>query len=381
MKSTCKGIFIKSHIKMDLNNQNSRINERVVITGVGMVTPVGHDSIMAPASINAGISRFNEIPDFVTKKGAASVGSFAYGITDDRSGSDRLLSMAIPAAQEALFMAEEFYDDLNIPEGVLFLSLSPKERPTYEEFDQDDTRDLLELAEIEAISSVEIIKEGHSGGVIALSKSIFLLRQKKAKVCIVGGVDSLVEYPTLAWLEENRRLKTDDRPYGFIPGESAAFLVLELESTAMQRGAPILAQIINTGYAIEEANMFSDKPLYGLGLPESINTTLINSNLSSDQINGMICDLNGEYYRMKEWSLAQSRIFDGSTPVPQLWHPAEYIGDVGASSVIVFTALAVAGINNDYFCGEKLLVWSSSDMGGRGSVILTSYSGNGAGPS
>lgn len=365
---------------MNFGRKNNQIDEKVVISGIGMVTPVGHDSVMAPAAINTGISRFNEIPDFVTQKGATSVGSFVYGITDDRSGSDRLLSMAIPAAQEALFMAEEFYDDLNIPEGILFLSLSPKERPTYEDFDQDDMKDFLELSQIEEISSVEIVKEGHSGGVIALSKSMSLLRERKAKVCIIGGVDSLVEYPALAWLEENRRLKTDDRPHGFIPGESAAFLVLELESTAMQRGAPILAQIINTGYAIEEANIFSDKPLYGLGLPESINTTLTNSNLSSDQINRMICDLNGEYYRMKEWSLAQSRIFDGSTPVPQLWHPAECIGDVGASSVIVFTALAVAGINNDYFCGDKLLVWSSSDMGGRGSVILTSFSGNGADP-
>ena len=366
---------------MNFNKQNNQINDKVVITGIGMVTPVGHDSIMAPAAIYAGISRFNEIPHFVTQKGASSVGSFVYGITDDRSGSDRLLSMAIPAIQEALFMAEEFYDDLSISEGALFLSMSSKERPIYEEFDQDDIKNFLELAQIEEISSVEIVREGHSGGVIALLKSMSLLRERKTKVCIVGGADSLIEYPTLAWLEENNRLKTDERPHGFIPGESAAFLVLELESTALHRGAPILAQILNVGYSIEEANIFSDKPLYAIGLPESIITTLTNSNLSSNQINGMICDLNGEYYRMKEWSLAQSRIFDGASSVPQLWHPAENIGDVGASSVIVFATFAVAGIHNNYFDGDKLLLWSSSDMGGRGSVILTSYSGNGAGRS
>jgi len=238
-------------------------------------------------------------------------------------------------------------------------------------------RDFLELTQIEEISSVEIIKEGHSGGVTALSRSISFLIQNKAKVCIVGGVDSMVEYPTLAWLDENGRLKTDDRPHGFIPGESAAFLVLELESTAIQRGAPILGRILNPGYSGEDENILSKKPLFGMGLSESISSTLNSSNVRVDQIGGMICDLNGEYYRMKEWSLAQCRIFDPSSAVPQLWHPAECIGDIGAASATVFTALAITGINKEYFGGDNILVWCSSDTGGRGSAILASFPGNG----
>lgn len=345
--------------------------EKVVITGIGMVTPVGHDSIMAPAAIWSGISRFGEVPDFVTTKGAKAVGSFVKGITDERSGSDRLLSMAVPAAQEALFMAEEFYEDLDMSDAKLLLSLGPQERPSYEEFDKEDIQTLLELAQAEEIQSVEIIREGHSSGVIALSKSISLLRERKTKVCIIGGIDSLVEYPSLAWLEEKGRLKTDDRPYGFIPGEAAAFLVLELESNARQRGAPVLCEILETAYGMEEANIFSDKPLFGKRLSESINKVLNTQGMGIDKINGIICDLNGEHYRMKEWGLVQSRIFDGSTPVPELWHPAECIGDVGAASIIVFTAIAAVAVNNGYFNGTNILIWTSSDMGGRGSLLLT----------
>jgi len=362
---------------MELDNSARMGPEKIVITGIGMVTPVGHDSVMAPVSMYAGISRFNQIPDFITRQGASSVGGFAYGITDDRSGSDRLLSMAIPAANEALFMAEAFYEDLNIKKGMLFLCLSPEERPRYEDFDQDDINDFLELTEIEDIQDAEIIREGHSGGVKALIKSISLLRQKEVKFCLVGGVDSLVEYPTLAWLEENNRLKTDDRPHGFIPGESAGFIIVELESTAVERGAPVLAQISSTGYAIEEASIFSDKPLYSSGLPESINTALKNSNLSADAINGIICDLNGEYYRMKEWSLASTRIFDSTASIPRLWHPAEYIGDVGVASALIFAGVAVASIQHGYFAGNTLLVWCSSDVDARGILILSAYSGDG----
>jgi 3-oxoacyl-[acyl-carrier-protein] synthase-1 len=351
---------------------NSTIRENIAITGMGMVTPVGRDSVMAPAAIWAGISRFNEIPGFATNKGAMSVGSFVAGITDERSGSDRLLSMGVPALQEALFMAEEFYEDLEMKEGKLFLSLGPVERPAYGVFDKDDFLMLLESAEAEALGSVEIVREGHSGGIAATSKAIFFLREKRAKFCIVGGMDSLVEYPALAWLEENARLKTDDRPHGFIPGEAAAFLVLELVSTARQRGAPILSEIVETAHVHEEANAFSDKPLFGKALSESIGTLLASRGMNVEKVDGIICDLNGEHYRMKEWGLAQTRLFDGASRIPELWHPAENIGDVGAASSVVFSAIATAAISRNYFQGPNLLIWCSSDSGGRGSMLLTS---------
>jgi len=353
---------------------NAQTKENIVITGIGMVTPVGHNSIMAPAAVWAGISRFSEVQGFMTITGARSVGSFVRGITDERSGSDRLLSMAIPALQEALFMAEEFYEDLDMSRGKLFLSLRPTERPSYEDFDKDDMLTLLELSQADNLQSLEMIGEGHSGGIIALSNSMSLLREERAKFCIVGGLDSLVEYPTLVWLEEAGRLKTDDRPYGFIPGEAAAFVVLELESRAKQRGVPMLCRMLDAAYSNEEASILSDKPLFGRGLSDSINRVLDNQGMGTDRIDGIICDLNGEHYRMKEWGLAQSQLFDGTYPIPELWHPAENIGDVGAASAVVFSAIAAIAINRSYFKGSNLLIWTSSDSGGRGSLLLTSVS-------
>ena len=359
---------------MNNNRPDQHADDKVVITGIGLVTPVGLDSIMAPSSIWAGITRFYEIPDFVTPKGAGSVGSIVKGITDERSGTDRLLSMAIPAAQEALFMAEEFYEDLDLPNSKLFLSMGPQERPVFEEFEEEDMRDFLDLIQAESISSVEIIREGNSGGVLALIKSMALLKRGEIKACIIGGIDSLVEYPSLAWLEEKEHLKTDSRPDGLIPGEAAGFLVLELASTAKKRGAPILGEILSGAYMTEDADIFSDKPLLAKGLSESIRNCLEIAKMEPNNLNGIICDLNGEAYRFKEWGIVQSRVFDGSSPMPDLWHPAEYIGDIGAASIVVYLAIGVAAIKNKDFNGSNLLIWASSDTGGRGSCLLTSFS-------
>lgn len=345
--------------------------ERIFITGTGLVTSVGHDSFMTPAAIRAGISRFAEIPEFATKKGAKAVGSLVSGITDDRSGSDRLLSMAIPAMQEALFNAEEYYEELDLSQGELVLSLGPPERPAYEEFDNEDLQTLLEMTEGEELPSAQIIREGSSGGVLALLRAVTLLREGKAAFCIVGGVDSLIETPALMWLEAAGRLKTDDRPTGCIPGEAAAFMVLELESAARKRDANVLCELVNTAYAMEEGSILSDKPLFGKGLTSAITAVLSKRRIGTDTIDGIICDLNGEHYRMKEWGLVQARLFNGAEPVPELWHPAENIGDVGAASAVVFAAIAASSIRGGYFKGPNLLLWTSSDTGGRGSALLS----------
>ena len=171
---------------MNNNRPDQHADDKVVITGIGLTTPVGLDSIMAPSSIWAGITRFYEIPDFVTQKGAGSVGSIIKGITDERIGTDRLLSMAVPAAQEALFMAEEFYEDLDLPNSKLFLSMSPQERPVFKEFMEEDTPTFLDLIQAEGISSTEIIREGNSGGILALYHRWCRLSGRVSITCLAG---------------------------------------------------------------------------------------------------------------------------------------------------------------------------------------------------
>lgn len=347
-----------------------RVSQPIGVTGVGLVTPVGHDSVSAPAAIRAGISRFKKVKDFVGGKGAGAVAGVAYGLTDDRSGSDRLLAMAVPAVQEALSTAEAYCRELDAASMRVVLSLSPPDRPRYEEFEGDDLATLLELAELHVpMQAVEIVRDGHAGGMVALARAAELLRLPGVTSCLIVAVDSLAEYPAMKWLDEAGRLKTDTRGEGFIPGESAAALVIERASDANARGAEILAELAGAACTREEAGIFSRKPLFADGLAKVIKETLSSV---GGRVDGIVCDLNGEYYRMKEWALASTKLFGDAPGVPELWHPAENIGDIGAASALVHTAMAVAGGRKGYFPGPSVLVWASSDAGMRGSVVVRS---------
>ena len=341
--------------------------ERIVICGAGLVSAVGLDTVSSAAAIRAGIRRFKRIPGFVTRKGAMAAGAFAYGLTDDRSGGDRLLAMAVPALQEALFSAEDLCEEIDLQKTRLLLCVGPSQRPAHEQFERQHAADLTGAAEVEElVSSTAILRGGHSIGISALNQAVALLYETAITTCIVGAVDCLLELPVLAWLEGAGRLKNDHRSEGLIPGEAAAFLVLERERETRRRGAVPLTELAPPGLAEEPAHSTSGLPVRGLGLAKAMK-----QGLGSRLSDAIICDLNGEYFRSKEWALALPRVFDGSHAFAELWHPAENIGDVGAASGLVFPALAATAIKAGYFSGPNVFVITSSDDALRGAAVVS----------
>ena len=343
-------------------------DDGIAVTGVGCVASVGRDRLSCAAAVCAGVARFFEIPWFMNVEGGRAAGAFAYGLTDERSGSDRLLSMAVPAAQEALAQAEASRAALDDSRTRMFLALGAEERPAFEDFDASDVTDLLESIEAEDLAhSVEILRDGHCGGAQALDRAIRLLYAGEIDHALVGGVDSLVEYPALQWYDSAGRLKTDQRSDGFMPGEAAAFAVIERCSVASRREAPQLANLRAMAFGEEEASVLSEKPLRGIGLSEVVAPLL---DIAGAQVGKIVCDLNGEYYRMKEWALAMPRVFREDAPLPLVLHPAENVGDVGAAAPLFHLALVAAGFERGYGTGADALIWGSSDSGTRVALLV-----------
>jgi 3-oxoacyl-[acyl-carrier-protein] synthase-1 len=154
-----------------------------------------------------------------------------------------------------------------------------------------------------------------------------------------------------------------------VPGEAAAFLVLERHSAVQKRNAQALAKLVGIGYAIESNSIYDKSPCTGDGLTSAIRSAL--EGLDGSTLTLVVCDLNGERYRATEWGLALPRSFGASAPPELLWHPADCLGDCGAAAGalnVVFGALALARRS---VADGSVLVWGSSDDGERGAALLT----------
>src|SRR5262249_2187029 len=155
-------------------------------------------------------------------------------------------------AREACFEAEGFCDPLDPTRTALLLASSPSERPPSDLLGDASVRQLIGEVGFDARQiRVERFRDGHAAGLLALAAARGPRRRGEIDACVMGCVDSLVERPTLSWLDGARRLKADDRPAGFVPGEAAAFAVVELAERALARGARPLARILGSGIAHE----------------------------------------------------------------------------------------------------------------------------------
>ncbi|MDH5445575.1 MAG: hypothetical protein OEY52_08445 [Gammaproteobacteria bacterium] len=235
---------------------------------------------------------------------------------------------------------------------------------------------LPELFKRTGLSTFKLWKKSQLGqtGTFALLKSaVEKLRSQDIQYCVVGGVDSYLLEDRLDYLDENWRIRTDRNVDGFIPGEGAVMLLVETEVTAKERGMPILARLGNMGEGIEPETISSRKNSTGKGLTDAVLSAVGES--STTGFKDVYCSLNGESYFAFEWGLLQtrlSRLFEG---MENLYHPAEYCGDTGATTGALLILNAIHNLNSDENTVPQSLLWTSSDNDNR--MALTLFKGDG----
>jgi 3-oxoacyl-[acyl-carrier-protein] synthase-1 len=213
-----------------------------------------------------------------------------------------------------------------------------------------------------------------SGNVAAfagLRAGLALLEHDATCQCIVGGLDSLLDETTLDWLELKERLKSETfgRNQGLPPGEAAAFFLLESEEVARIRRRKPLAQVCSLGLASEPAPFVEEIPSMAEGLTSAIRQAMAGVPTDASDVDAIFADLNGEFYRAKEWSHASLRCFQHVPQTRALWHPAECFGDIGSAWGAVALGVAAAFLQSGSSRGRSLCI-ASDDFGGRGAVVL-----------
>jgi 3-oxoacyl-[acyl-carrier-protein] synthase-1 len=343
------------------------------ILALGMVTPLGHGADATCAGLRAGLTRFAELPG-IEVEGAPVIGAAVRGVTDGTLGLGRFVRLAAGAFRDLIDGAA--LTERELATAGVYLALPSEDRFGLDpRLGETIARRIGEWCEVSGLDAkTRVFPAGHAGVVIALVEAMKDLESRRIGRAVVGGVDSLVEPGTVAHYHERGRLKHGDRPVGVMPGEAAAFFLVEPLAAAEARGAAILATIEAPATAVEPVTVDKDGVCDASGLTDAARRTLGALPDGGASTGLVIGDLNGEPYRSEEYGYLVTRALSGVVQTPfRLWHPADAIGDTGAASAAVSIAAGARALARGYARTSDVLIFASSEAGLRGTVFLRKH--------
>ena len=345
--------------------------EPIVISGVGLRSSVGNHAAQSAASVRAGINRFAGWQQFgvEAEPEGGVVAAFLRPPLPDSPWIEKALGLLQMPLLEALAGAELFDLRAFAPGRVrAYLGVPYPDRgglplAEFQQFAEGLGEDAFSDAEV----PLELLALDQVGSLAAVARASEALQGGKADVCIVGGLDSLLDSDVLQQLVEDGRLKLSSNSEGLIPGEAAAFVVLETARSAKRRGVSCLARV--DAVALEQELPWTpEAPVKGQALSRALRTVLA---AVSGQVGTVVTDLNGERWRFLEWALMETRCLGA---LPRGWrhlHPADCLGDVGAAHGAVALVLAVRAFARGYAQPGSALIAASSTRGERGALTLS----------
>ncbi|MFO0948577.1 MAG: hypothetical protein U1D30_22075 [Planctomycetota bacterium] len=348
-------------------NEPGSDNFALAITGVGMVTAVGHDAPTAHASLRADIPMMKElrIPD---RSGHPIVGAPISEIADTLLYERRLAVLAKKGATEAVRDARSSGQDFARGRVAVLWITAPSSRPGFRcGFAEQEKQQLLKAIGFDVNARWQDLEIGSAGAIEGLRIAEQWIRDRQVDACLLVGADSLIQLRVLRWLENMDRLKTETYVDGLIPGEAAVGIVVEGLSATRQRSGNPKAIVAGLGLHEEPGHLLSNQPCRATGLTSAVRQAIQFANASLANIHQIHCDLNGESYRAREFGLLLTRLQAPADVAVN--HPADCIGDVGAVAGLVLLAHAaswhVSGTETET---DLLLV--GSETGERGAAIL-----------
>jgi nodulation protein E len=265
---------------------------RVVVTGIGVVSPVGSsidEFWSALVEARSGIGPITIIPtERLTARVAAQVLDFnpdAHFEPRQSNVMDRFAQFAVVAARSAvadasLEIGEALALDIATIIGTGVGGQNTQDSSYFRLYGQNAAKlhplTIPRLMVNGAVSHVSMdlglkgptfsVATACASGTHAIGQAFHMLRSGAAPVAITGGADACVTVGTLKGWEALRVLSSDTcRPFsktrsGLVLGEGAAIVVLETREHALARGARIYAELLGFGMSADAGDITAADP-------------------------------------------------------------------------------------------------------------------------
>ncbi|AHG22003.1 3-oxoacyl-ACP synthase [Chania multitudinisentens RB-25] len=280
-------------------------SHRIVITGMGAVSPLGCGVESIWQRLLAGQSGISPLPEEMVADLPVKIGGQVPALAQDAEAGfnpdlsvapkdqkkmDRFILLAMAAADEAIQQAGWIADTEDKQERTAtiigsgiggFPAIAHAVRTT-------DNRGAKRLSPFTIPSFLVNLAAGHvsikhhlkgpigapvtacAAGVQAIGDAVRLLRNGEADVALCGGAEAAIDTVSLGGFAAARAMSTApaekaaqaSRPFdsardGFVMGEGAGMLVIETLAHALARGAKPLAEIVGYGTSADAYHMTS----------------------------------------------------------------------------------------------------------------------------
>ena len=306
-------------------------NRRVVVTGMGLVCPLGSGVEAVWARMLAGRSGVRALPDEVVADLPAKVGGVVPTLAEDAEAGfdpdratppkeqkkmDRFIVFAMEAARQAVEQAGWQALDANAQERTAtiigsgvggFGAIADAVRTT-------DSRGPRRLSPFTIPSFLVNLAAGHvsiqhgfkgplgapvtacTAGVQAIGDAARLIRCGEADIAVCGGAEAAIDRVSLAGFAAARALSSGyndtperaSRPFdsgrdGFVMGEGSGLLVIESLEHALARGAQPLAELVGYGTSADAYHLTAG-PEDGSGARRAMSLALAQAGISPAQV-------------------------------------------------------------------------------------------------
>lgn len=316
------------------------MSNRVVITGLGVVTPIGNDVTTFWNNIQNGVSGIDYItafdPSDFTTKIAGEVKNFNpedYMDKKEVRRMDRFVHFAVAATKQALQHAQLEIENTNpyrvgvyIGSGIGGLAtLEENHKTLLEKGPKRVSPFLIPMMIANMASGIVSIHTGAKGpnstvvtacatGTHAIGDAFEIIRRGDADVMITGGSESTITPLAFAGFGSMKALSTRNdeptkasRPFdlhrdGFVMGEGAGILILESLEHAQKRGANIIAEVIGYGMSGDAYHLTAPAP-EGEGAARAMKEAIRRAGISPTEVDyinahGTSTDYNDKFETM-----------------------------------------------------------------------------------
>ncbi|MGE5703557.1 MAG: beta-ketoacyl-ACP synthase II [Clostridia bacterium] len=351
--------------------------ERVVITGMGVISPLGNTVESFWSQLRKGVSGISRIDTFDVSRHKAKIAGLVRDFDADEllgrkeaRRMDRFCQFAVAAARQALNDSGLSLEEIDRERLGVFVgsgvggiqTLVDQDAVIRERGPERVSPSLVPMMISNMAAAMISIEFGALGptlspvtacsiGNTSIGEAFRYIRSGDMDIVFAGGTEAAITDISLASFGNATALSTHNdeptrasRPFdakrdGFVMAEGAGVLVLESLSHAVQRGAHIYAEVIGYGASSDAYHMVATHP-EGIGAYQAMKLAIQNAGIALDEVDVISAHATSTALGDRSETLAIKRLFgDEAYRIPITANKSMTGHLLGAASAVEAIAL------------------------------------------